>query len=185
VTAPVGAGLQETMDGWLGWLLSQAEPGQVLHHLVVIRGARTPLGLPDPEKWEAHGYAVAPVGDRDPMDLIVKTVQRATRDAHPDLISFMGLAVEGYGVHDDGDEVTENLARRLRADGRLQDHPKQVEVTKLYAACRDGRRWSAERIVTGPRAGEVIGPAIRTAGLAGDEVSPEKRLIRAAVGMNQ
>lgn len=81
--------------------------------------------------------------------------------------------------------MTENRARLLHAERKLQEHPKAVEATELYAACRDGRRWIGRHILTGPMAGTVGGPLVGLGPLVdGEKRFPYQRLIRRAVGID-
>jgi hypothetical protein len=68
-------------------------------------------------------------------------------------IMFAGLALEVW--------CAESRDRSVMAhSGPVSEHPDAAEVTMVYAACRDGRRWIARRYLTGPRAGETVGPEI-------------------------
>jgi hypothetical protein len=70
-------------------------------------------------------------------------------DKRDNVIFFAGLSQEMVGVAEPDD-----LVRDLRAQRRsLAEHPQAVEVTLMYAACRDGRRWQGRRYLTGERAG--------------------------------
>lgn len=178
----------ELIEGYLASLLGNSEPGQALHHLMFATAAAadlTPLGIPQTDKLKVHIYAIAPTADVDAGRFITQTIQTAIVEARQrqTLPYFAGLAIEAHTVADDGTEVTENLARRLGADRQLQDHPAAVEVTLLYAACRDGRRWIGEHILTGAEAGTIVGPELRVGAPGPQESGIHKRLVRAAVGL--
>lgn len=178
-----------TIEKYLGSLFGVSEPGQNFHHLLLARGAERgaigALGLPDPDKLEVRWYAIAPTDEVDAELFVNQTIAVAAMEAQANeaVIYFAGLAMEVYAVDDDGTEVTENLARRLKNDRKLQEHPGAVEVTRLYAACRDGRRWTGEHYLTGPQAGAISGPTVRTGRLTAEESGFDRRLIRHAVGL--
>ncbi|HCU49983.1 MAG TPA: hypothetical protein DGG94_09325 [Micromonosporaceae bacterium] len=178
----------EVIEGYLGMLFGNSEPGQLLHHLLVATAApadHTALGFPQTDKLKVTIYAIAPTGDVDAGQFVAKTIRTAIVEARrgETVPYFAGLAMEVHTVDDDGNEVTENLARRLGADRKLQDHPAAVEVTLLYAACRDGRRWVGEHLLTGDRAGTVVGPEMRVGAIGPQESGTHQRLVRAAVGL--
>jgi hypothetical protein len=178
----------EVIDGYLDNLFGSSEPGQTMHHMLfATAGAadRTALGLPTPDGLKVTYYAIAPTEEVDADQFVAQTIVAAIAEARQKdaVVYFAGLAVEGYAVIDDGTELTENLARRLQADRKLEEHPGAVEVTRLYAACRDGRRWVGEHHLTGPKAGTVSGPQVRVGALARQEGGLHQRLVRAAVGL--
>lgn len=83
------------------------------------------------------------------------------------------------------DEVAKNQARVLHARGRLGEHQAATEVTMLYAAAADGRRWTGTHHLTGPRAGEQDGPTSQLRGTRSrEDDGPMARMIRAAVGLS-
>ena len=96
---------------------------------------------------------------------------------------FAGLAMELNEVRSDGTAATENRARLLQSENRLSEHPESVEVTRLYAACSNRRRWVGEHYLTGPKAGVVSGPLIRWGAIGPQEKETHQVLIRAAVGI--
>lgn len=178
----------DVIENYLSNLFGRSEPGQVIHHLLFATAEpadHTALGLPDPGKLKVAIYAIAPTGDVDADRFVSQTIMAAIAEAHRNktAVHFAGLAMEAHAVKDDGTEVTGNLARRLVADRKLQEHPGAVEVTRLYAACRDGRRWTGEHILTGPKAGTISGPRLRVGALAPQESGPQQRLVRAAVDL--
>ena len=176
----------DVIEDYLKALFGRSSPGDVLHHLFVAAaepGHRSPLGLVQPDKLHGTLYAIAPDAS-DTEQFIARTIAAAGVEAHQSgrVIHFAGLAMEIHKVLLAGDdEVAENQARRLKADRKLQEHPSAVEVTRLYAACSDGRRWVGEHFLTGPTAGTIIGPELRVGGLAHDERAPHQRLVRMLV----
>lgn len=179
----------DVINGYLGTLLGNSDPGQVIHHLLIAAAEpadRTALGFPDPNKLGVSVYVIAPTGGVDAADqLVAQAIRAAVVEARQNnrVIYFAGLAMEVYAVEDDGTEVTENLARRLTADRKLEEHPAAVEVTRLYAACRDGRRWTGEHFLTGPKAGTVWGPKVCVGALTARESGLHQRLVREVVGL--
>lgn len=132
----------------LDYLLTQGEPGQNTHHMFVVAYAGSgPLGLP---AFKSTGCTI--VSDSPAVDKVTAQSIAALAVEHRgrgETIVFAGLALEQWTVNS-GDKA---LAQRLAARGRLQDHPDAVEVTVVYGACRDGRRWRGQRWLTGPKAG--------------------------------
>lgn len=176
---------QDVVDGYLGALFGNSEPGQTIHQLMIAAAqpdGRGALGIPE---LGVTLYAIAPDGDVDTDQFIARVITTAVREAQQkqSVIHFAALVLEIHAVNDDGNEVTENLARRMQADRKLQDHPGAVETTLLYAACRDGRRWVGTHVLTGPRAGTVVGPELRLGALARDERGRHTWLVRTAVGI--
>jgi hypothetical protein len=135
--------------------LLESEPGDVLHHLHVVAApvsAIGPLGLPDSEKLHVTIFAIAP---DDTVDAVEFTVQ-AIAAAHADNVRedrvpmFAAISQEAWTVK--FNSGNRELARRPRRQRRLREHPDVVEMTFVYAVCRDGRRWRARRVLTGPEA---------------------------------
>lgn len=177
----------DTITGYLGHLLGRSEPGAVLHTLMVATaepGHRSALGLVESDKLHNSVYAIAPDDTVDADQFIAKVIMNAAIEAHTAgrVILFAGLAIEAHkALLPEDDEVSENRARRLQADRKLHEHPTAVEVTRLYAAASDGRRWVGEHYLTGPMAGTIIGPEVRVGSLANDEREPQHRLVRLLV----
>jgi hypothetical protein len=179
---------EEVIDGYLGNLLGTSEPGQTIHHLLLATADPadlTALGFPEPDKLEVSIYAIAPTGDVNADRFVAQTIAAAVTETQRSgaMVYFAGLAMEVHAVIADGSEVTENLARRLQADRKLEEHPGVVEVTFLYAACRDGRRWTGRHVLTGPKAGAISGPTVRVGKLASQEDGQHQWLVRLAVGL--
>lgn len=178
----------DVVDGYLSGLLGTSDPGDTMHHLLVSSGgtaAMNAFGQPIPGKLEVTIYAMAPDDSVDADGFVAKTIMAAVVDARQKnrTIYFAALAREVHVVIADGTELTENLARRLGADKKLHEHPSAVEVTQLYAVCRDGRRWAGEHYLTGPKAGTVDGPTLLQGSLRYDEHDVHRRLLRIAVGI--
>jgi hypothetical protein len=136
-------------------LLTQSDAGDVLAHLHVFTAgpdAIGPLGTVDESKIGLHVYVIdAPEGD--PEGFAAAHLERVRREklAAGQRVLFAAMSQEAWLVpKDDWDEQ----AGRLLAQGRLFEHPKMVEVTLVYGAAADGRRWSGQRWLTGPKAGE-------------------------------
>lgn len=141
----------------LEWLLTSSQPGSMLHHLVVARVPAAglpagPLGLADGSRVATSVTAVLPDGPVV-QELIASAVLSAGREARAagERVEFAALSEEAWVLADDAD----GAGRRLLEAGRpLGEHPRAEEVTVVYGACRDGRRWRGRRFVSGPRAGE-------------------------------
>lgn len=144
----------------LNWHLTQADPGQILHHMTVMRAdpdALGPLGLIDPAKIGTHVYAIAPAGDVGEQ-LIAGAARKAITDARDSghRILFVALSEEVWGIPNTADAAAKAHARELFAAGKtLAQHPDVEEATLVYGACSDGRRWRGRRYVTGTAAGET------------------------------
>jgi hypothetical protein len=179
----------DVIEGYLGVLLGQSTPGQALHHFLIAAADPadcTILGLPQPDKLKVSMYAIAPDSTVDPDRFVAQAMTAAVVELRQNsqVVYFTGLAMEVYGVVNDGTEVTQNLARRLIADRKLEEHPSSFEATRLYAACRDGRRWTGEHFLTGPRAGTILGPTMRVGALMAQESGLHQHVVRAAVGLS-
>lgn len=179
----------DLIDKYLATLLGNSDPGDTMHQLVIAAAKATDcnaLGLIPPDKINLTVYAIANDETVNPENFVGTVIMSAmveTRAAGK-LAYFAGLAIEAHAVKDDGNEVTENLSRRLQADRKLEEHPAAIEVTRMYAACRDGRRWTGEHQLTGPNAGTVNGPKLRVGPVVhGWETALTQRLVRAAVGL--
>jgi len=135
--------------------LLKSEPGDVLHHLHVVSAPASaigPLGLPDEEKLHVAIFSIAPDDTVDAAEFTVKTIAaaHADNDREDRVPMFAAISQETWAVKTGG--ANDELARQLRRQQRLREHPDVVEITFVYATCRDGRRWRAQRILTGPDA---------------------------------
>lgn len=181
---------EDTIDRYIEVLLNNSGPGDTMHQLLIASvepgGSRNAFGLPDPTKLAVSVHGILPTEDVDPEGFIAQTIRAAIAKQAKDKLRpiFAGLSIESYAVIDrPADEVSENRARRMIADGQLEQHSEAVEVTMMYAACRDGRRWAAQHIHTGPRAGDVVGPTTRVGPIEYAERRPVRWLVRSAVGL--
>jgi hypothetical protein len=171
---------------YLNELLMTSKPGASIHHLLVASfdpSARNALGLVD--DVDVTMYAIAPDSDK-PEVFIAKALRAAAvqqqRTARR-MPWFAGLAIEAFGLVDrPGDEVAENRARRMAFDGKLSDHPDAVEITTVYAAARNGLRWTGRRYLTGPRAGETDDVTTLIGAISPEEQGQRQQLVRALVG---
>lgn len=137
----------------LDLLLTSSEPGATLHHLHVIAappGAIGPLGLPDEKQLDVTVYGIAPTGDVDVPHFIAQVIAGAAIEADRKglAVLFAALSQEVWSV-----DPPDDLCRRLSREGRLPTHPRAAELTMVYGASRDGRRWRGRRWLTGERAG--------------------------------
>lgn len=137
----------------LGMLLTSSEPGAAIHHLHVVsapHGAFGPLGLPDETQLHSTIYAIAPTEDVDVQEFIATVIKAAAVEAHNNGAAplFAALSQEVWTA-----DPVDGLARRLAREGQLHTHPGAAEVTIVYGASRDGRRWRGRHWLTGPKAG--------------------------------
>lgn len=180
--------MAEVVEDYLRILFGRSDPGDTIHHLLIASCPpedRTALGGVQTDKLQLSMYAIAPVGPIDVERFIAQSIRDAIAQQRRDGLVpyFAGLAREMLHLDIEGDEVAENRARRMRADGKLQDHPDAAEVTLLYAACTDGRRWVGEHVLTGAKAGTVVGPELRNGAITAEESGLHKRLVRVAAGL--
>jgi hypothetical protein len=144
---------EEMIMAHLDTLLTSSEPGASMHHLHVVAaptGAVGPLGVPDEKQLAVKVYAIAPDGDVEVERFIAKVIMAAAVEASEEgaVPLFAGMSQEVWTVH-----PMDELGRRLAGQGRLHEHPDAAELTIVYGASRDGRRWRGRRWLTGPRAG--------------------------------
>jgi hypothetical protein len=148
----------------LNLLLAGSDPGDEAHGLHVVSveaDAVGPLGAPSEDQLKTAIYAI--IADTQPgvsvEDFITRVITGAAIDhgARGEQILFAILAQEMWSVVG-GDD----LAVELSAQGRLREHPRAAEVTVVYGACADGRRWRGRRWLTGPQAGETEGVEVLT-----------------------
>lgn len=144
---------EEMIHQHLNHLATASEADSKMHHLHVLAApaaALGPLGLPNPAQVEIAVYAIAADDTVDVDMFVARTVAAAGRD-HVErgmLVLFAALAQQAWAVL-----PMDELAHKLRAQGRLFEHPRVADMTVVYAACRDGRRWESKHWLSGPRAG--------------------------------
>lgn len=171
----------DEIDKLLDFLLNTSEPGAEVHHMVVAFEAKG--------KVTTSLYAILYEPDptiTSPEELIAKTILVTGLEAIREEkgVVFAGLSMEGHAVVMDGG-IGDDLAGMLRTERRLEEHPNAAEVTRVYAATPDGRRWTGERWLTGPEAGRTHGPTLRTGVLAPQESGLLFRLIRGLVEIKE
>ncbi len=169
--------------------MTASEAGDAFHHLHVVSAPPEAVGLfgeVPTDKLQATVYAIDPgQGVREDLQLMAMAVSAAAREALSNNLAplLVSMALEVWIVlPPDRDE----LSVKLQAAGRLQEHPKCVEMTAVYGVCRDGRRWRGRRILSGPRANETQNVEM----LVGEPVMgesggiPIERLMRKLVGLH-
>lgn len=182
---------EEDITWHLNFLLEQADPGDSLHHLIVMAdeavGERGPLGLPAGPKLAVSFHAIAANNPNETLELFVaKVIATAAIDhaTNNKKVLFAALSQEVWMV-EDPDEAT----RKLLDSGelRVSDHPDAQEATVVYGACRDGRRWRSRRWVTGPKAGQTGDVDILVGPVRGPEFFGHSAgmLLRRMVGQRQ
>jgi hypothetical protein len=178
---------EDRIIGHLNMLLESSEPGAELHHLHVLSAPPAgPLGVPDQSQIQATVYAIAAAVDSaaEGEAFMAKTLAAAAIEAAQAgrVVLFAALSQECWSVPPPYDDLAVELSRA----GRLQEHPNVAEKTMVYAACRDGRRWSSGRWLTGPMAGRsedvelLVGAPQR-----GEGFGPACPLVRRLVGMTR
>jgi hypothetical protein len=179
---------EDVIDGYLSSLFGSSEPGTTLHTLVIAQtkpGVSTgALGLPE---LETTLYAIDAGPDITAEEMVSQVIFKAIHEARETgaVLHFVGLGLEVHIVRADDNEIAENRVRVMHADRKLHEHPAAVEATVLYAACRDGRRWSGTHTLTGPEAGNKVGPVVRAGAVVPGETGALQKLIRTAVGIQR
>ena len=140
---------EETITRVINQMLTST-PGDALHQICLVAAPRTaigPLGLADPEQLQTTVYAIVVDDSVNPVEFITDTIGRAALACHDagQVALFAALSQEVWMV-----KGMDELGTRLHRERRLHEHPNAQEVTMVYAACRDGRRWRAKRFLTGP-----------------------------------
>lgn len=175
---------EEMITQNLNYLLSSSDPGDEIHHLLVVacpKAAIGPLGLADEKKLEMTVYAIVVDASVDPVEFAHKVIATAgVSHAERDLLPlFAGVSQKTFLV-----ECVDESVERLHAERRLAEHPDGVEVTTVYAACRDGRRWGGVRYLTGPKADNAASFQMLVGKLTeGEAESLTARLVRRLVGI--
>jgi hypothetical protein len=172
-----------------------SEPGAAIHHLVLLAGKPNAVGLHDLAAAELSVHAIAPVADpgtpaavaaQSTEIFVARSVVDAIEQARArGRVLGAALTYERNRVSvAGGDKAARERARRMHAQGRLAEMAEAVEVTDLYAAAFDGRRWHGTHEVTGPRAGHIDGPhLLEGPPRPADMAEPVWRLLRAGVGL--
>jgi hypothetical protein len=151
----------------LNMLLHDSKPGAQLQYLHVVSTpndtAVGPFGIPEESKLEATIAAIVPDAPT-PQD-VPNWIRKACTGIYAQhaedgkTILFAAIGQEVWTAPAD------ELCRRLQATGSLSEHPEAVELTIVYGACRDGRRWRGHRYLTGPNASRtaelkmLVGPS--------------------------
>jgi hypothetical protein len=166
-------------------VFGHSEPGAEIHSLVLVRKGLTALGVPE---LVTSMDAIAPAYDNalDAERFIDASIRSAAADPTQPQPLLAVFVMEAVSISEDvlADEVQENNARLLLAAGRLRQHSQAVELSRLYAAAADGRRWTGQHWLTGPQAGEIEGPTQWDRGTRGPlDGWIFGRVVRAAVGL--
>lgn len=175
---------QEEIDRHLNFLLTSSDPGDTIGGLHIVVAPIGKDGNPDVDKRETHIFALACDENAEfkPSQFAVLTIAGAALRYQDEkkMPLFAGIKTEAWAV-----EPFDELAEQMRLTGRpYSEHPNAGEITVVYAAARDGRRWDGTRWLTGPHAGVTEGPNQFT-----DPIKPEEgvgiiaRAIRKLVGL--
>lgn len=176
----------DKIECYLSVLFGQSEPGQVMHHMLVVTAEKSDIdvyGLPKPDRLKVTLMAIDPVGDYETSKrfiyqaIVAAGIKPRSLD---ETVYFAGFAQEVHIV-DMGKTRDSHAAQLLASSGKLEEHPDAVEKTLLYAVARDGRRWLGEHTLTGPQAGMIDGPTMITGPLRKEEQTTAFRLIRSVV----
>ena len=150
---------EEMIMQHMDMLLNSSKPGAELQYLHVIsagkNAARGPLGMPGKSALEAMICAIVP--DTPTPQEVPAWIRKACAGIYAEHINegkTIMFAATGQEVW--VAPVRNERERRLRAEGRLDEHPEAIEATIVYGAARDGRRWRGMRYLTGPNAGEKV-----------------------------
>ncbi len=179
---------EQLIDDHLRFLLDQSDPGDVISHLHVVsapRGGLGPLGTVAETSLETAVYAIAPDGSVDAAEFTATTIVKAGADClkQDRLVVFAAIAMECWKVELSPGAEAEELAKLLTRERRLQEHPDAVEMTHVYGVCRDGRRWRAQRYLTGPKAGSVGELETLVGAVRPGEAMGPANLLRKLVGL--
>lgn len=177
------------IDSLIGMYFGKSVPGACLHYLVigVWAGARSPLGLP---RLTVTVGAIddTPNGDDwRPGVFIGKSIIGMTVEAMqtgPVVMAVLTREILAAKLPAGAPASARAELDRLADAGRLQDSPFAEEVTVLYAAHADGRRWHGTHRLTGPSAGQVDGPTgLRVGERHSSDQDPFHQMLRKAVGL--
>jgi hypothetical protein len=140
----------------LNYLLGLDDPDSMLHHMHVVAAAAAgigPLGLPLQGELGTSVYTMM-VDEPDVENWIIRTIARAELEhrRRGETPQFVALNQSMWWVET---EHFDPLARKLMHEGRLHEHPHVIDMSLVYGAARDGRRWRGRRRLSGERAGEL------------------------------
>lgn len=177
----------DQVSSYIDSIFGNSKPGDSLHHFFVASAAIKDcdaFGNPPPDKIVVQFCFLAPDASVDVsrfmQESILMTGRKLQQDGHRAF--FAGLSMEVNAVINP--PVNEhNAIDTLYAQRRLSEHPLSVEITTLYAAARDGRRWTGQHTLTGPNAGAKTGPTVRTGHISRDERSVANAIVRGVVGL--
>jgi hypothetical protein len=180
---------EEDITRHLNYLLEQADPGDSMHHLIVVAdenyGKVGPLGLPAEPKPSVSFFMLAADQSVEPVEVfIAKAIAGVALDhtSRGETIVFAALSQEVWAIEDPDEADHKQIAA-----GRLNENPDAAEATFVYGASRDGRRWHSRRWVSGPKAGQTEDVDIITGPVVGPEMFGLRTgvLMRRLVGQRQ
>lgn len=181
---------EDTVMQHLNALLTDSKPGDTLHHLhVVSTSAVGPLGLPDPDKLQTAICIIDyTLNEAEPVERFVARAIASVGIDHARrgrTIVFAAFSNAAWAV----ENIDPKLGAQLEAERKIHEHPDMVEVTGVYAACRDGRRWRSRRWLTGPKADQIEDATLLVGRVdpeeCGDTVIPAfAALVRKLVGVS-
>ncbi len=173
----------ESLLSHLNILLGTSQPGATMHHLHVTSQAPPtvgPLGRV-PGATASAVYAIDHAGPGDVPGFIEQVIRTARLDAARQgrRAVFAALGYEAWSLLPD--TAVDDRVRELAAAQRLQDHPAAFELTMVYAAHTDGRRWTGQRWLTGPLAGTTEDAVMLIGPVSVGEGGPLGAAVRACV----
>lgn len=149
-TPPRAAVPEEQVQAIMAGMLEGGPSTTHALRLGVDSGGTNALGVP---VLELVHVAIVPEGDRGGLSvddairqMINGAVAQARRLGRVHVAAFALEAHQYTGMDADaGGPGAQRRAAELAAERRLEEHPDAQEVTLLYAACADGRRWHGVR----------------------------------------
>lgn len=171
--------MQRSIDLILS-MFGTSDPGDSLHQLVIL------VGNTD-RKPEVHVYALAPTDDVDVRDFVTNTARRIILEMRQkNQVALFAMLVLEINTRIVDPENTEeiNRCREMVRNRILDQHPEAREVSLMYAAASDGRRWTGWHELTGPKAGYKDGPTLLEGPLTQNEIMWNGVIVRQIVGID-
>jgi hypothetical protein len=162
-----------------------SEPGAWISYLYVVT---TEADKTDPMICVGAIAPQSPNEDAGLMESFIKQQKEEARKKNR-LVSYVMMILETtiltVDVRSSEDEKKIDDVGLLLQQHRLHEHKESCEVTLMYAACTDGRRWFGKHDLTGPTASQKLGPKLMTGPLASEEKYSRFGFIRGIVGIEE
>jgi hypothetical protein len=163
-------------------MFGDSKPGDSIHNLIVVAADRS-------GKFHTSVYAIVHTPDTTLGWLLSSTFNMAAnstaKDGHTTVFAMLSLEINTTKFPQGIDEASVAERERqlqMRAQHRLDEHEHSREVTMMYSAAADGRRWTGWYEITGPNAGSKTGPTELTGPVTKQEIGLQHRLVRRLVG---